>query len=135
VIYLKRSETIVRQWNATKLVKFTEKVKFEFYFFLLKVIYFTFYLAVDLARVCAPSEVVKLESEWGDYLVSQKLYDGAINHFIEAGESLKAVDAAINSRQWKKAVDILQTQNSEAAYVYYKKIADYYSSIQEHEVR
>jgi intraflagellar transport protein 172 len=89
---------------------------------------------VELSRVCAPAEVVKLEGEWGDYLVSQKLYDAAINHYIEAGESLKAVDAAINSRQWKKAVDILQTQNSDHALVYYKKIADHYSSIQEHEV-
>ena len=41
--------------------------------------------AVDLARHCAPQEVVGLEGEWGDYLASQKLYDAAINHYIEAG--------------------------------------------------
>ena len=41
--------------------------------------------AVDLARHCAPQEVVKLEVEWGDHLASQKLYDAAINHYIEAG--------------------------------------------------
>jgi intraflagellar transport protein 172 len=41
--------------------------------------------AVDLARVCAPGEVVKLENDWGDHLYSQKMYDAAINHFIEAG--------------------------------------------------
>jgi intraflagellar transport protein 172 len=84
-----------------------------------------------LARRCAPSEVVRLEAEWGDYLVSQKLYDTAINHFIEAGESLKAVDAAIHSRQWKKAVEILQTQEGAATLAYYKKIADHFASIQE----
>jgi intraflagellar transport protein 172 len=41
--------------------------------------------AVELARHCAPQEVVKLEDEWGDYLTYQKLYDAAINHYIEAG--------------------------------------------------
>ena len=41
--------------------------------------------AVELARYAFPAEVVKLEEEWGDYLVSQKQLDAAINHFIEAG--------------------------------------------------
>ena len=45
----------------------------------------SFRKAVDLARRCAPQEVVRLESEWGDHLISQKLYDAAINHYIEAG--------------------------------------------------
>ena len=41
--------------------------------------------AVELARHIYPSEVVKLEEEWGEHLVSQKQLDAAINHFIEAG--------------------------------------------------
>lgn len=41
--------------------------------------------AVDLARYAFPSDVVKLEEEFGDYLVSQKQLDAAINHYIEAG--------------------------------------------------
>ena len=41
--------------------------------------------AVDLARHAFPQDVVKLEEEWGDYLVQQKQLDAAINHFIEAG--------------------------------------------------
>ena len=41
--------------------------------------------AVELARYAFPQDVVKLEEEWGDYLVSQKQLDAAINHFIEAG--------------------------------------------------
>ncbi len=41
--------------------------------------------AVELARHCSPQEVVVLEGEWGDYLAGQKLYDAAINHYIEAG--------------------------------------------------
>jgi intraflagellar transport protein 172 len=44
-----------------------------------------FLLAVDLARYAFPSEVVKLEEQWGDYLSSQKQLDAAINHYIEAG--------------------------------------------------
>ena len=42
-------------------------------------------LAVELSRVAFPREVVKLEENWGDYLVSQKQLDAAINHYIEAG--------------------------------------------------
>jgi intraflagellar transport protein 172 len=42
-------------------------------------------LAVKLAREAFPADVVKLEEEWGNYLVSQKQLDSAINHFIEAG--------------------------------------------------
>ena len=41
-------------------------------------------IAVELARYAFPNDVVKLEEEWGDYLVSQKQLDAAINHFIEA---------------------------------------------------
>lgn len=42
-------------------------------------------VAVELARLAFPTEVVKLEEAWGDYLVQQKQMDAAINHFIEAG--------------------------------------------------
>ena len=45
----------------------------------------SFYVAVELSRVAFPREVVKLEEAWGDYLVSQKQLDAAINHYIEAG--------------------------------------------------
>ena len=46
---------------------------------------FAYCVAVELARYAFPQDVVKLEEAWGDYLVSQKQLDGAINHFIEAG--------------------------------------------------
>lgn len=42
-------------------------------------------VAVELARLAFPAEVVRLEESWGDYLVQQKQMDAAINHFIEAG--------------------------------------------------
>jgi hypothetical protein len=33
-----------------------------------------------LARRAFPSKVVQLEEEWGDYLVSQKRTEEAVNH-------------------------------------------------------
>ena len=47
----------------------------------------------------------------------------------------KAVETAINSRQWAKAVQILELQDSALASRYYKKIADHYASIGEYEVK
>jgi intraflagellar transport protein 172 len=44
------------------------------------------------------------------------------------------VDAAIYSRQWKKAVEILQTQDGTSTLIYYKKIADHFSSVGEIDV-
>nr|XP_046228660.1 intraflagellar transport protein 172 homolog isoform X2 [Scatophagus argus] len=90
--------------------------------------------AVELARLAFPAEVVKLEESWGDYLVQQKQMDAAINHFIEAGCSLKAIEAAIAARQWKKAVHILELQEDSSAGKYYMKIAQHYASIQDYEV-
>ncbi len=46
--------------------------------------------AIDLARRDFPSKVIQLEEEWGDWLMSQKSMDAAINHYIESGSSLKA---------------------------------------------
>ena len=45
--------------------------------------------AIDLARREFPAEVITVEEEWGDWLMTQKAMDAAINHFIEAGRSLK----------------------------------------------
>jgi hypothetical protein len=53
-----------------------------------------------------PPQVVRLEEEWGDWLASQKQWDGACNHFIEAGAHAKAIAAAIEARQWSKASQV-----------------------------
>ena len=55
--------------------------------------------AVELARISYPQEVIKLEEEWGDYLVSSRHLDASINHFIESGNMPKAIDAAIGCKQ------------------------------------
>jgi hypothetical protein len=64
--------------------------------------------AVELARVISPASVITLEEEWGDWLSSQKQMDAAINHFIEAGSTLKAIEAAIAARQFTKAAGTLE---------------------------
>lgn len=48
---------------------------------------------------------------------------------------MKAIEAAIAARQWKKAVHILELQEDSSAGTYYVKIAQYYASMQDYEVR
>ena len=92
--------------------------------------------AVELARHYFPTEVVVLEEDWGDHLVGNKQLDAAINHYIEAGKSLKALDAAIGARQWKKAVQIIQVveDDSGALNKYYFKLAQHYASLREYQM-
>jgi len=66
--------------------------------------------ALDLARKVDASLVVELERDWGKHLAANGHYDAAINHFIEAGETVLALKAAINARQWRKALQIIQVQ-------------------------
>ena len=49
-----------------------------------------------------------MEDEWGNHLAENKQLDAAINHYIEAGRTIKALDTAITAKQWKKAVQIIQ---------------------------
>uniref|UniRef100_A0A8C5PFA7 IFT80/172/WDR35 TPR domain-containing protein n=1 Tax=Leptobrachium leishanense TaxID=445787 RepID=A0A8C5PFA7_9ANUR len=91
--------------------------------------------AVDLARIAFPAEVVKLEESWGDFLVQQKQHDAAINHYIEAGCSVKAIEAALAARQWKKAIHIMELQEPNSVSSFYLRVAQHYASTQEYEVR
>lgn len=49
--------------------------------------------------------------------------------------AIKAIEAAIGARQWKKATYILDTQDRKTAAKYYAKIAQHYAALQEYEVR
>uniref|UniRef100_A0A8C0FR79 Intraflagellar transport protein 172 homolog n=1 Tax=Bubo bubo TaxID=30461 RepID=A0A8C0FR79_BUBBB len=93
-----------------------------------------FLKAVELARLAFPAEVVQLEEAWGDHLVQQKQLDAAINHYIEARCSIKAIEAALGARQWKKAIYILEMQDKQTAAKYYLKIAQHYAALQEYQV-
>ncbi|XP_043365854.1 intraflagellar transport protein 172 homolog isoform X3 [Dermochelys coriacea] len=93
-----------------------------------------FLKAVELARVAFPAEVLKLEEAWGDHLVQQKQLDAAINHYIEARCAIKAIEAAIGARQWKKAIYILDSQEKRIAVKYYPRIAQHYAALQEYQI-
>ena len=66
-----------------------------------------FFKVVEFAKKYISTRVEKLEEEWGDYLSEQKNYESAIIHYIEAGAKERAVDAAIQSRKWEKAIELV----------------------------
>jgi len=83
--------------------------------------------AVDLSRRAFQGrDVVELEEQWGDYLVSRKNPDAAVNHYTEAGAYIKAIEAAIACRQWAKASQIVETLAPSDAKQYYAQIAKHY---------
>lgn len=87
--------------------------------------------AVELCRSAFPNEVVVLEEAWGDHLVSQKQLDTAIPHYIEAGRMEKAIEAAIQARQWTKAAQIVDMQEESVAKPYYIPLAEQYASVRD----
>lgn len=90
--------------------------------------------AVRLARKCFPVRVVELQEQWGDYLVSQKQVDMAINHYIEAKVYNKAIEAALNARQYSRAQQLVDAIDSESAIPYYKQLARYYDDARNYEL-
>ncbi|EFN81491.1 Intraflagellar transport protein 172-like protein [Harpegnathos saltator] len=89
--------------------------------------------ALDLARKVDPTLVVGLERDWGKHLAAGGHYDAAINHFIEAGETVLALQAAINARQWRKALQIIQVIEDDDPEIRQQceKLGEYFSSIGE----
>lgn len=47
----------------------------------------------------------------------------------------KAIEAAVEGRQWNKAVQIVEMQETEIAADYYKKIANHYASVSNFQVQ
>lgn len=65
--------------------------------------------------------MIKIITDWGLLFVS---------------DNLKAVDAAISSRQWQKAGQILQVVKKQPEVCgYYKKLAQHYANVGEYEVQ
>jgi len=93
--------------------------------------------AIDLAKHSQPALVVQLEQEWGDWLVSQRQVDAAINHYIQAACSTKAIDAAMSARQWHKAEQLLDQASIGAephfAIPFYEKLAQHYATSRQFE--
>lgn len=67
--------------------------------------------ALELARRVDPTSVVDLERDWAQHLTLNGHYDAAINHYIEAGETGLALNAAVMARQWRKALQIIQVNS------------------------
>jgi len=83
----------------------------------------SFRKAVELARLHFPARVVELQEAWGDDLCLQNHHDMAINHYIEASLSTKAVEAALKSRQWERAAQMLRSIDKLVATPYLHELA------------
>lgn len=90
--------------------------------------------AVDLARKCFPGKVVELQEAWGDYLVSIKQIDMAINHYIEAKVNRKAIEAALNSRQYSRALQLVDAVDRETARPFYRQLARHYEDLRQYDL-
>ncbi|RWS06825.1 Wimple/ift172-like protein [Dinothrombium tinctorium] len=85
--------------------------------------------AIDLARKEFPDEVVRLENQYAEYLLNEARDPAAaVSHFIEAGKTERAVEAAIKGGQFERAAEIAAILDTLSP-VYGKQIGDYYASI------
>lgn len=84
--------------------------------------------AADICREYFPSELVVLEEKWGDYLFANRHFDAACQHFMEAHHYLKAATAAVESKQWTKALSIANTLDSADAKPLLRRIAQHFAT-------
>ncbi|XP_052833703.1 intraflagellar transport protein 172 homolog [Octopus bimaculoides] len=118
-------------------------------------------LPTKAARVVTSHENLlsntELTSRIASALVKAELYEQAGNLYEKTGEfaralqsyrkgrsyqqdsvhlrcTTKAIESAISSNQWKKAVQILELQDSSTVTKYYKKIADHYAQVKEYKI-
>ncbi len=62
--------------------------------------------AIEIAKTHFPNQVNNLEVAWADHLISINQYGDAIEHYIEAHQSAKAIDAAIVAKRFDEAARI-----------------------------
>lgn len=62
--------------------------------------------AIDIAKTHFPNQVSNLEVAWADHLISINQHGNAIEHYIEAHQSGKAIDAAIVAKRFDDAARI-----------------------------
>eukprot|EP00736_Rhodelphis_marinus_P012459 Rmarinus@m.5702 len=77
-------------------------------------------------------KVVEYEEECGDYLVSQKQVDAAIDHYREAGQTLKAIEAAVGAKQFGKAASLAEALEPDVAAPFYRRIAKHYEQTKQY---
>ena len=85
--------------------------------------------AIELARKEFPEEVVKLEEDYGNYLLAEG-HDpsAAVSHLIEAGKTEKAMEAAIRASQFERAAEISFILN-DISPDYGRQIGHYYVTV------
>lgn len=64
--------------------------------------------------------------------MSKRQTEAAVNHYIEAGKLNKALDAACDSKQWKKVSSLVESIGTDAAKPYYRKIAEHHLGIKDY---
>eukprot|EP01105_Mastigella_eilhardi_P013040 TRINITY_DN2967_c0_g1_i2.p1 TRINITY_DN2967_c0_g1~~TRINITY_DN2967_c0_g1_i2.p1 ORF type:complete len:926 (-),score=269.09 TRINITY_DN2967_c0_g1_i2:2602-5379(-) len=72
--------------------------------------------AVELCRKAFPDKVKTIESEWAEWLVSQRQQEASVPHFIEAGLYTQAIDAAVDAKQWPRALEITDKLSDKCAF-------------------
>lgn len=88
---------------------------------------------VELCRRTSPGDVVALEDEWADWLMGQRRADEACSHYIEAGQSIKAIEAALEARQWSRAASIAEQQPPDVATPFFARVARHYADSKQFE--
>ena len=69
----------------------------------------SYYRALEMAKAASPEEVVKIEKEWADHLVSQGQNDAATYHYVESGDYALALNCSLRAQQWRQASEILRS--------------------------
>lgn len=88
-----------------------------------------FHQAVDVARRHFPHEVVSLELQWAEHLVNSRQLEAAVNHFIEAGNTQRAIQVAAEGQMWKRIASIVDSMGaSKEAEPYYIQLAQHYDT-------
>ncbi|EER08158.1 wimple/ift172, putative [Perkinsus marinus ATCC 50983] len=101
-----------------------------------------YHRAIELATKHGQfAAVPMLHEEWGNHLMDNRQYEKAIEHFSQAKKPLKAVDAAVQGRQWPRAEHLLGVFEASAPdasvipelRVLQEKLGDHFSSTRQHQ--
>jgi intraflagellar transport protein 172 len=77
--------------------------------------------------------VTGLEEAWGEYLVQQRQLDQAVDHFLQAGIFNKAIESALQARNWNRAVQLVGTKPADQVRPYQIQIARHYAEIRKYD--
>lgn len=90
--------------------------------------------AVDLAKSVFPGSLSSIQEKWGDSLFEENHREKAIYHYLEAGNTKKALDAAIICHQWQRAISFLNALSPSDQKIYCKSIAKQLESTRQYDL-